>query len=56
MATRDDDFGPRPGRIRHGIQGAKRPKSFVDEVMPPAKQTGLRGLAFKRSSGPEAAA
>ena len=51
MTTRDDDFNPRPGRIHHGNQGAKRPKSFVGEVMRAAKKAGHRGQAFKRSSG-----
>jgi len=27
MTTRDDDFNPRPDRIGHGNEGAKRPKS-----------------------------
>ena len=49
MTTRDDDFNPRPGRIRHGNQGAKRPKSFVGEVMRAAKKAGHRGQAFGRS-------
>ena len=51
MTSRDDDFNPRPGRIRHGNQGAKRPKSFVGEVMRAAKKAGHRGQTFKRSSG-----
>ena len=51
MTTRDDDFNPRPGRIRHGNQGAKRPKSFVGEVMRAAKKAGHRGQTFGRSSG-----
>jgi hypothetical protein len=51
MTTRDDDFNLRPGRIRHGNQGAKRPKSFVGEVMRAAKKAGHRGQMFKRSSG-----
>ena len=49
MTTRDDDFNPRPGRIRHGNQGAKRPKSFVGEVMRAAKKAGHRGPAFGQS-------
>ena len=52
MNTRDDDFNPRPGRIRHGNQGATRPKSFVGEVMRAAKKAGHRGQTF----GSEAAA
>src|SRR5579863_10299274 len=51
MTTRDDDFNPRPGRIRHGNQGAKRPKSFVGEVMRAAKKAGHRGQTFRRSAG-----
>ena len=49
MTTRDDDFNPRPGRIRHGNRGAKRPKSFVGEVIRAAKKAGHRGPAFKGS-------
>ena len=45
----DDDFDPRPGRIRHGNQVAKRPKSFVGEVMRAAKKAGHRGRAFGQS-------
>ena len=51
MTTRDDDFNLRPGRIHHGSQGAKRPKSFVGEVMRAAKKAGHRGQTFKRSGG-----
>jgi type IV secretory pathway VirD2 relaxase len=51
MTSRDDDFDPRPGRIHHGNQGAKRPKSFVGEVMRAAKKAGHRGPTFRRSSG-----
>jgi type IV secretory pathway VirD2 relaxase len=51
MTSRDDDFDPRPGRIHHGNQGAKRPKSFVGEVMRAAKKAGHRGQTFRRSSG-----
>jgi type IV secretory pathway VirD2 relaxase len=51
MTSRDDDFNPRPGRIHHGNQGAKRPKSFVGEVMRAAKKAGHRGQTFRRSSG-----
>jgi type IV secretory pathway VirD2 relaxase len=49
MTMRDDDFNPRPGRIRHGNQGARRPKSFVGEVMRAAKKAGHRGPAFGQS-------
>ena len=51
MTTRDNDFNPRPGRIHHGNQGAKRPKSFVGEVIWAAKKAGHRGQTFKRSGG-----
>ena len=51
MTTRDEDFGPRPGRIRHGNQGARRPKSFLGEVMRAAKKAAHRGQTFRPSSG-----
>jgi type IV secretory pathway VirD2 relaxase len=51
VTTRDDDFNPRPGRIHRGNQGAKRPKSFVGEVMRAAKKAGHRGQTFKLSGG-----
>ena len=51
MTTQDDDFNPRPGRIHHGNQGAKRPKGFVGEVMLAAKKAGHRGQTFERSGG-----
>ena len=51
MTTRDDDLQVRPGRIRHGNQGAKRPKTFVGEVMRAAKKAGHRGNTFGRSGG-----
>ena len=51
MTTRDDDFNPRPGRVHHGNQGAKRPNSFIGEVMRAAKKAGHRGQTFKRSGG-----
>jgi hypothetical protein len=43
MTTGDDDLRIQPGRIRHGNQGAKRPKSFVGEVMRAAKRAGHTG-------------
>jgi hypothetical protein len=46
MTMQDDDFNPRPGRIRHGNQVAKRPKSFVGEMIRAAKKAGHRGRAF----------
>ena len=52
MTTRDDDLRVRPGRIRHGNQGAKRPKTFVGEVMRAAKRAGHRGKTFGRNGGP----
>ena len=51
MTSRDDDFNLRPGRIRHGNRGAKRPKTFVGEVIRAAKKAGHRGQTFKRSGG-----
>ncbi len=51
MTNRDDDFNPRPGRIRHGNQGSRRPKSFVGEVMRAAKKAGYRGQTFRRDGG-----
>jgi hypothetical protein len=51
MTTRGDYFNPRPGRIRHGNQGARRPKSFVGEVMRATKKAGHRGRTFGQSSG-----
>src|SRR5271168_2998309 len=49
MTKPDEDFNPRPGRIRHGNQGARRPKTFVGEVMRAAKKAGHRGNSFGRS-------
>ncbi len=51
MTTRDDDFNPRPGRIRQGNREAKRPKTFVGEEMRAAKKAGHRGQMFRQSSG-----
>ncbi len=48
MTGRDNDLHIRPGRIRHGNQGAKRPKSFVGEVMRAAKKAGHVGESFGR--------
>ena len=42
----DDDFQPRPGRIRRGNRGAKRPTTFVAEVMRAAKKAGHIGDRF----------
>jgi len=46
MTTRDNELHIRPGRIRHGNQGAKRPKTFVGEVMRAAKRAGHIGNSF----------
>jgi type IV secretory pathway VirD2 relaxase len=51
VSTRDDDLNVRPGRIRHGNQGVKRPKSFIGEVMRAAKKAGHTGKTFGRSGG-----
>jgi hypothetical protein len=49
MTTRDDELDVQPGRIQHGARGAKRPKSFVGEVMRAAKKAGHTGQGFGRS-------
>jgi hypothetical protein len=46
MKVRDDEINLRPGRIRHGNQGVKRPKSFVGQVMRAAKKAGHIGESF----------
>jgi type IV secretory pathway VirD2 relaxase len=46
MAAHDDNFLVRPGRIGHGNRGARRPKSFVGEVMRAAKKAGHAGRTF----------
>jgi type IV secretory pathway VirD2 relaxase len=51
MNSKDDDLNVRPGRIRHGRQGAKRPKSFVAEVMRAAKKAGHSGRSFGAGPG-----
>jgi type IV secretory pathway VirD2 relaxase len=51
VSTRDDDLNVRPGRIRDGNQVAKRPKSFIGEVMRAAKKAGHTGKTFGRSGG-----
>jgi type IV secretory pathway VirD2 relaxase len=51
VSGRDDDLQVRPGRIRHGDKGAKRPKSFVGEVMRAANKAGHVGRTFSRSGG-----
>jgi type IV secretory pathway VirD2 relaxase len=51
MSIRDDEINVRPGRIRHGNQGAKRPKSFVGQVMRAARKAGHTGKEFGRDRG-----
>ena len=51
MTTRYDELRIRPGRIRHGNKGARRPKSFVDDVMRAAKKAGHTGRGFGRGGG-----
>jgi type IV secretory pathway VirD2 relaxase len=48
MTVRDDEINVRPGRIRHGNRGAKRPKSFVGQVMRAARKAGHTGKEFGR--------
>ena len=48
MTKADDDIRIRPGRIHHGNRGAKRPTSFVGEVMRAAKKAGHVGDSFGR--------
>jgi hypothetical protein len=48
MTVRDDEINVRPGRIRHGNWGAKRPKSFVGQVMRAARKAGHTGKEFGR--------
>ena len=51
LSTRDYGIHLRPGRIRHGNQSGKRPKSFVGEVMRAAKKAGHTGGTFARNGG-----
>ena len=51
MATRDDELRILPGRIQHGNRGAKRPKTFVGEVMRAAKRAGHTGKTFAGPGG-----
>lgn len=46
MTVRDDDLRVRPGRIQHGNLAAKRPKTFVGEVLRAAKRGGQPGKTF----------
>lgn len=48
MSRREEDFQVRPGRIRDPHRGAKRPKTFVGEVMRAAKKAGHIGKSFGR--------
>ena len=49
MTTRDDELRIRPGRIRHGNRGSKRPQTFAGEVMRSAKKAGHIGDSFRSS-------
>ncbi len=49
MIRRDDDFRVRPGRIGDSHRGARRPKTFVGEVMRAAKKAGHIGQSFGHS-------
>jgi type IV secretory pathway VirD2 relaxase len=49
MAARDDEVRIRPGRIRPGHRGAKRPSSFVGEAMHAAQKAGHIGKGFGRT-------
>jgi type IV secretory pathway VirD2 relaxase len=51
MSTGEDDIQVRPGRIRPGNRGAKRPQTFVGEVMRAAKKAGHVGSSFRSSQG-----
>ncbi|SEP50285.1 Type IV secretory pathway, VirD2 components (relaxase) [Rhodospirillales bacterium URHD0017] len=48
---RDDDLRVRPGRMRDSHRGAKRPKTFVGDVMRAAKKAGHVGNSFRSSQG-----
>jgi len=51
MTTRDSELRVRPGRIHHGNRGAKRPKSFVGEVMRAARKANHIGRNFDSAGG-----
>ncbi|WP_439373246.1 relaxase/mobilization nuclease domain-containing protein [Bradyrhizobium sp. DASA03120] len=51
MTMRADDLRVRPGRIDHGNRGARRPQTFVGQVMRAAKRAGHVGNSFR--SGPD---
>lgn len=48
MPSRDDAFTPRPGHIRRGNKSARKPKSFVGQVMRAANKAGHSGSKFGR--------
>jgi type IV secretory pathway VirD2 relaxase len=50
VTVRDDEINVRPGRIQHGNRGAKRPKSFVGQVMRAARKAGHTGKEFGRGN------
>jgi hypothetical protein len=49
MTARGDDIQIRPGRIRRGDRGGKRPQTFVGEVIQAAKKAGHVGDSFHSS-------
>jgi type IV secretory pathway VirD2 relaxase len=49
MTRRDDEIRIRPGSIRPGDRGLKRPTSFVGEVMRAAKKAGHTGKGSGRA-------
>jgi len=51
MSTSDDDIQVRPGHIHHGNRGAKRPQTFVGEVMRAAKKAGHVGSSLRSNQG-----
>jgi type IV secretory pathway VirD2 relaxase len=51
VTVRDDDLRVRPGCIQRGNRGAKRPQTFVGEVMRAAKKAGHVGSTFRSSQG-----
>jgi len=54
MTTRDDELHIQPGRIKHGARGARRPASFVGEVMRAVNKAGHSGKRFGRSGRTQA--
>jgi type IV secretory pathway VirD2 relaxase len=47
VTKRDDDLRVRPGRIHHGNRGARRPRTFIGQVMRAAKRAGHIGDGFR---------